>query len=502
MLGALAATAAWGLGGAGPAIAAFAVVLSAAATRAAATGANGTGANGAAHPRTAAGATPRTGPEGTPPRWCDVAAALDRARTAAAGTVPSATAMIVEIDRFRSIEEAHDRAVAESILSTAAARLSAEVGPSDIVARLEGPVFAIALIGRDEPSLEGALQIAARLQRALADPFPIDGIAVHLTASVGFALPDRVPEPGGGALLRAATLAAIEAQRNGPAAIRSYSDAMHRRIANRSRLAAEAGAALANGEIGAWFQPQVSARTGEVTGFETLARWQHPQRGLIPPSEFLPALEQAGLMPRLGEVMVRDALAALRHWDSVGLTVPRVGVNLSGCELADPRLVDRIAWELDRHDLAPSRLGIEVLETVVAGRADDIVLRNLTALARLGCVLDLDDFGTGHAAITNIRRFRIGRIKIDRTFVTRLDEDAEQERMVGAIITMAERLGLDTLAEGVETPGERDRLAALGCGHLQGFAIARPMPRDEADLWLRAQQDGRAATLPFRRASR
>ena len=197
-------------------------------------------------------------------------------------------------------------------------------------------------------------------------------------------------------------------------------------------------------------------------------------------------MEQAGLMGRLGEVMVQDGLNALRLWDAAGLDVPHVAINFSQAELADPRLVDRLAWELDRFDLRPDRLAIEVLETVVAKRVEDVVVRNLSGLSGLGCRLDLDDFGTGHAAITSIRQFSIQRIKIDRSFVTRIDNDAEQQKMVSAILTMADRLGIETLAEGVETEAERDMLHRLGCDHGQGFGIGRPMPRLETEAWIRA----------------
>ena len=201
-------------------------------------------------------------------------------------------------------------------------------------------------------------------------------------------------------------------------------------------------------------------------------------------------------MARLGERMIQDALEALRAWEAQGVRVPRVGVNFSNAELCDPRLVDRVAWELDRYELTPDRLVVEVLETVVAGRSEDVVVRNLAGLARLGCCLDLDDFGTGHASITSIRRFSIERIKIDRSFVTRIDEDPEQQRMVSAILTMAERLGLDTLAEGVETEAEQAMLARLGCGHVQGFGIARPMPLRDTRPGSAPGTAARAAAAP------
>jgi EAL domain-containing protein (putative c-di-GMP-specific phosphodiesterase class I) len=197
-------------------------------------------------------------------------------------------------------------------------------------------------------------------------------------------------------------------------------------------------------------------------------------------------MEETGQMERLGEVMLYHALTALRAWDSAGLDIPRVGVNFATEELHNPKLIDKIRWELDRFDLPPARLSVEVLETVVTAAPDDTVSRNINGLAKLSCGIDLDDFGTGHAAIASIRRFAVGRIKIDRSFIMKVDRDPEQQRMVNAILTMAERLDLDTLAEGVETLGEHAMLAQLGCGHVQGFGIARPMPFDQTLEWIRA----------------
>ncbi len=437
---------------------------------------------------------PRDALTGLPQRE-GLVTALDRALSSA--KVEEVTgALILELDGFREIEERHDRGTVERLLVTIARRLRIAIRDADLACRLDGPTFAIALASSRRLELEPVVQLAGRLQRAIAEPVAIAGTNFYLTASIGFSLSSRHRSPIGEDIVQGATLAMIEAQRSGPSGIRSYSDAMRARVASRGILATEVADAFDRGEITAFFQPQISTRTGEVTGFEALARWHHPVRGLIPPVEFLPALAQAGLMDRLGEAMVRESLAALRSWDGLGLRIPRVGVNFSNAELADPGLVDRIGWELDSHDLTPDRLVIEVLETVVANRSEDVVIRNLAGLARLGCCLDLDDFGTGHASITSIRRFSIERIKIDRSFVTRIDDDPEQQKMVGAILTMAERLGLDTLAEGVETPAERAMLARLGCGHVQGFGIARPMPLSETAEWIRAQTRGQRDATP------
>tara|TARA_Y100001956_G_scaffold39510_1_gene38806 strand:- start:616 stop:1224 length:609 start_codon:yes stop_codon:yes gene_type:complete len=176
---------------------------------------------------------------------------------------------------------------------------------------------------------------------------------------------------------------------------------------------------------------------------------------------------------------------ALASWDEAGVTVPCVGVNFSTAELRNPKLVDKVVWTLDRFNLQPERLAVEILESVVASSPDDVVVQNVARLSNLGCAIDLDDFGTGNASITALRRFDVNRIKIDRSFVTNLDRDPSQQRMVAAILSMAEQLDLDSLAEGVETPGEHSMLAQLGCRHVQGFGLARPMPAAKAQEWLR-----------------
>jgi diguanylate cyclase (GGDEF)-like protein len=428
-----------------------------------------------------------------------IVTALDRALRVSARRGRTTGAMMIEIDRYKLLEERHDRGAIEQVFRVTADRLQDTLRESDLAARLEGPTFAVALAPVRRLDLEAAIQLAGRIQRALSEPISVDSTNVYITVSIGFSIAGRLNKPTGETVLQAATSAMIEAQRSGPSAIRSYSDAMRARIASRNSLSNEVAEALERGEVMAFFQPQISTKTGAITGFETLARWHHPERGLIPPIEFLPALEQAGLMDRLGEIMIYDALSTLKRWDEAGFDIPRVGVNFSNEELCDPRLVDRIGWELDRFDLTPDRLVIEVLETVVAAHSDDVIIRNLSGLARLGCRLDLDDFGTGHASITNIRRLSIERIKIDRSFVTKIDADPEQQKMVSAILTMADRLGLDTLAEGVETAQEQAMLGRLGCGHLQGFGIARPMPVQETDNWIRTYRRRLDEPVPMTR---
>jgi diguanylate cyclase (GGDEF)-like protein len=392
--------------------------------------------------------------------------------------------VVVQFDDVAGLLERHGRAAQTEILARCAERLCASLRNGDTVARLEGGGFAVVLGRVRRFDLESAVQLCARLQSALSPPISLNGGRLYVTSSIGFCLGERAPGQGGAELLDAAQVAADEALRNGPGAIRAYAPDMTRTRADRDSLREDLETALDEGQIRAHFQPQISTDTGAISGFEALARWYHPERGLIPPAEFLPAIEDCGLSGRLGEVMVYNALLALSRWDKAGYKVPAVAVNFSKSELRNPGLASKLKWELDRFDLAPGRLTVEILETVVAETQNDVVVSNIAAISQMGCGVDLDDFGTGHASITSIRRFPVRRIKIDRSFVTRVDEDREQQKVMSAILSMAEQLGMETLAEGVETPGEHAMLAQLGCRHVQGFGIARPMPVEETLDWI------------------
>ncbi|MBK0327593.1 phosphodiesterase [Rhodobacteraceae bacterium F11138] len=395
---------------------------------------------------------------------------------------------ILELDDFQEVVNRHGQAAADIVAQRSGERILSILRDGDTVARIGDSRFAVCLLPIRQLDLELCIQIAGRMQSAIEEPVSLDGISVYVSCSIGFCLRSRAPGSSGQDWLDAATAALADAKQSSPSAIRAYSAEIHHRTKARSDLRDDAVAALENGQIQPWYQPQISTDTGKVTGFEALARWSHPVHGLIAPDTFLPTMEEAGLMERLGQVMLYHALTALKAWDSAGVDVPRVGVNFATDELRNPGLIDKVRWELDRFDLAPERLSIEILETVVTDCPDDSVTRNIAGLAAMGCRIDLDDFGTGHASIASIRRFAVSRIKIDRSFVMKADRDPEQQRLIGAILTMAERLELETLAEGVETVGEHALLAQLGCDHVQGFGIARPMPFDQTLDWITAHQ--------------
>jgi len=413
-----------------------------------------------------------------------VLSSLDTAFCAEPQTGLRTAALVLEIDDFGAYQNQHGDTACDRLLAQVALRLESTLRDGDIVCRLDKALFAIALAPVRRVDLESMIQMSARLQQAISDPILIDGLRLFVTVSIGFCLPRRASEKTGTACLEAAESALTDAQACGSGAIRAYAAQPRRKRVMRTGLVCEIADALESGQIKPWFQPQVSTDTGAISGMEALARWEHPERGVILPGAFLPAISASGLNERLSEVILFNSLTALKSWDKAGLEIPNVSVNFSGEELSDPKLCDKIRWELDRFDLAPARLTVEVLETVIARSQNDTITRNIAQLAEMGCGIDLDDFGTGHASIANIRRFSVNRIKIDRSFVTRIDSDRDQQQMLTAILEMASRMNITTLAEGVETVGEHALLAQLGCDHVQGYSIARPMPVDDTVPWV------------------
>lgn len=412
--------------------------------------------------------------------------------------------LVLELNEYEGLVERYGQAAAETVVGRIGERFENLLREHDAVSQLGDRRFGICLGPVQNLDLEVCIQLAGRLQTSVEEPVNLDGSTVYTTAAIGFCLLQRAPGSTGTSWFQAAETALNEARKRSPSAIRAYSQEMKKIAAARSLMRDDAQAALENGQMQPWFQPQINTDTGKVSGFEALARWIHPERGVISPGEFLPVLEECGLMDRLGEVMLYHSLTALKAWDSVGVHVPCAGVNFSDSELNNPRLVEKVQWELDRFDLSPDRLAVEILETVVSSSPGDTVARNVKALGDLGCRIDLDDFGTGNASIAAIRRFNVTRIKIDRSFVSKADRDQDQRTVVSAILTLAERLEIETLAEGIETVGEHALLAQLGCDHVQGFGIGRPMPFEKTVEWIH-QHEAKLAdtpTVPGRRASK
>ncbi|WP_417588750.1 EAL domain-containing protein [Pararhodobacter oceanensis] len=405
-------------------------------------------------------------------------------------------ALVIRIDSAARIKDMHGQRLSLALQDALGQQLARALREQDHFCLLSDDGFGVALCPQRSVDVGAVLSIAQRIQTRLSQPFRFEGLTLWPSVSVGFCLSPRAAALNGIGMLDAAQQAAAKALNSGPGGISSYSVVDFPAAVSADTIGG-LRKALETGEIHAFFQPQVRTATGEVSGFEALARWQHPERGLISPAEFLPQIEAAGLAANLATCMLRDAMTTLAKLDAAGYQVPTISVNLSADELRNPRLADEISWELDRNDLTPDRLTVEILETVVADSDEDVAVRNIARLAGLGCGIDLDDFGTGHASIANIRRFAVGRIKIDRSFVTRMHEDEDQQRMVSAILSMARHLEVLTLAEGVECAEEQVMLAQMGCHHLQGYAIARPMPAEDLIGWLDAHNAALACGEPW-----
>lgn len=414
--------------------------------------------------------------------------ALDGIFAAARDQGNSSACIVISVDGYTKLFDIHGQAAANFVSEQFCNRVTSMIRDHDIATRIGDDKMIVALHPSPQLDLEACIQLSGRIQSVVEEPIMLSGASIYVSCAIGFCLSQSTPDGPASDWRDAATAALVEAQRNGPSTIRAYSRETRRRSMIRTNLRKEFETAIDHGEIRPWFQPQISTDTGRITGFEALARWEHPNKGVLGPHVFLPFAEQAELMERLGQAVRHHAFTALHDWEQAGFSVPRIGVNFSSDELRDPGLSDRLKWELDQFDLAPDRLAVEVLETVFSRRPDDVITRNVTGLADLGCCIDLDDFGTGHASIASIKRFNVSRIKIDRSFVTKSDQDASQQQMASAILTMADRLNLETLAEGVETPGEHALMAQLGCDHVQGFGIGKPMPFDKTLVWMASHQ--------------
>ena len=261
--------------------------------------------------------------------------------------------LVVELDDLASIRAQYGAPVAECVMQRCADRLRTAMRDTDVVASLDNGCFGIMIEKKRRVDLEVLIQLSGRLQACLGDPIAVDGTRVLTTASIGFSLPARVEDPTPAGMLAAAEAALAEARKAGPGSIRAYAIGMRGPALLEGEEHDELAGALENGQIVPWFQPQISTDTGELTGFEALARWEHPEKGHVAPANFLPQITRAGLMDRLGEVMLFHALTALTEWDKAGLSIPGVAVNFSAEELRNPKLFDKVRWELDRFGLDP-----------------------------------------------------------------------------------------------------------------------------------------------------
>ncbi|WP_169739524.1 GGDEF domain-containing phosphodiesterase [Thioclava pacifica] len=367
-------------------------------------------------------------------------------------------------------------------------RLGAQIRAGDRVARWDGAMFAILLKPTPRLDLEGMIQLAGRLQDALAEPYSIGAREITLDTHIGFRLvrrqdlETRAPLEAG-ALLAEAEAAARDARRAGSGAIRAFAQAAGAIEPNEHSLARECSDSLEAGQIKAFFCPQISTDTGAICGIQAMPRWLHRECGLLDESQVLPAIEAAGLIERFSEVMLFETFGALRDFDRLGDEVGPASLPLPLAQLDNPKLVERLAWECDRFTIAPERLCFVVPQAAAARLSEELIDHNLRALHRLGCRIELAGFGTGPVSAETIRKLAPERLRIHRSLVAKIDQSPDNQKLVAAIVSMAESLELSTLADGTSSIAEHAMLGQLGCSVVQGPAIAAPMPLEEFHDW-------------------
>ena len=386
--------------------------------------------------------------------------------------------LFLDLDDFKTVNDTLGHADGDELLGTVAERLRQCLRAGDTPARLGGDEFAVLLEelnGRQE-----AVAVAHRILDALRPPVVLQGREVTIGASIGIAV-SRSGDEGADVLLRNADVAMYTAKNQGKNRYVTFAPEMHRQIVERLGLRDDLRRALDRpGELHLRYHPIVDLGSGAVAGLEALVRWTHPERGLISPADFIPLAEESGLIVPLGRWVLEEALRAGRRFEADHGGERFLTVNLSGRQLAEPDLATDVAAMLADSGLAPSRLVLEITESLLLQDSEPVVA-GLQELRRIGVLLAVDDFGTGYSSLAYLRRFPVNILKIDRSFVDQVDTSAEGAALTRAIVDLADGLGLHTIAEGIERPGQAGKLWGLGCRLGQGFHFARPLTVTEVE---------------------
>ncbi|MFC4007829.1 putative bifunctional diguanylate cyclase/phosphodiesterase [Nonomuraea purpurea] len=385
---------------------------------------------------------------------------------------------LLDLDRFKEVNDTMGHPVGDRLLQMVAHRLTHSVRPGDVVARLGGDEFAVLL-----PSIRdthAAREVAARLRAALTEPVRLEGMTFDVDGSVGIALyPDHAPDFE--LLLQRADVAMYLAK-EGRTGVELYQPDKDRNSPERLNLLGDLRRAIDNRELRLHYQPKVGLGNGAVHGVEALLRWHHPAHGPIPPSEFVPLAEQSYLMRQLTAYVIEVALDQAARWWHAGLRA-QVSVNISARDLLDSALPEQLELGLARYGLPPGAIQLEVTERILTGD-QAYTQETIKALATLGVPLALDDFGTGYSSLIRLQRLAVSEVKIDASFVRRIAESEDDDRIVRSIVDLVRSLGLRSVAEGVETDEVAMRLAEMGCDMGQGWLFGEPMPAADATAWL------------------
>lgn len=405
---------------------------------------------------------------------------LTRARERNAGRF---SVLMLDLDRFKIINDSHGHLIGDEVLRTIARRLTPVVRSVDTLARLGGDEFAVLLEEVEKPGQ--VMHIVRRIQDEIARPIEIDGIRANTSASVGIVLRTK-PYKDPGDMLRDADIAMYQAKNSGQGLFRVFNKAMHQQAMETMQLENDLVRALENNEFELHYQPQFDVITDEVLGFEALVRWNHPERGLVSPIDFIPVAEETGLIIPIGQWVMREAARTLRQWNDSTRngTKLSVAVNVSARQASQAILVSQTRRVLRETGIEPCQLKLEITETAIMNNPEESqdILARINAL---GVEIAIDDFGTGYSSLSHLSRFPVDILKIDHSFVCDLTSSQENREIVRAIIALANIMGLSVIAEGVEDQGQFEEICDMQCHAVQGYFLSHPLDRESAEEFMR-----------------
>ena len=400
--------------------------------------------------------------------------------------------LFLDLDGFKVINDSLGHMIGDQMLIAVARRLEGCMRTGDIVARLGGDEFTLLL---DYKSADDVLHVASRLQELLRAPFHLSGYEVFTAASIGVALGSSGYQHAED-VLRDADIAMYEAKKRGRARTELFNITMHARALRRLELETQLRHAIEKDELCLHYQPIIDLETRQVRGFEALVRWNHPTRGMVAPNDFIPLAEETGLILPIGEWVLESACRQMCAWQKeFGDRLDTMSVNLSAKQFNGPGLVDLVARILLQTGLAPEFLKLEITETVIMENHESVA-QMLTELRGLGVRLSMDDFGTGYSSLSYLHRFPLDVLKVDRSFVSRMEANSKEAEIVRTIVHLAHSLQLSVVAEGVETREQAVQLQALGCEYGQGYFFSKPLPVEDASAFLRRPQEQPVRCLP------
>ncbi|OHC66129.1 MAG: hypothetical protein A2045_03635 [Rhodocyclales bacterium GWA2_65_20] len=389
--------------------------------------------------------------------------------------------MLIDLDRFKTINDTLGHQAGDELLIQVAQRLSAAVRESDIVARLGGDEFVVALPGIGSPA--DAAHLADKITREISAPYLINGQELRTSPSIGICV-----YPGDGTeigdLLKNADVAMYHAKAKGRGNYQFFTEEMNIATTERMNLESDLRLAIARGELLLYYQPQLDLRSGTIVGVEALIRWQHPTRGLVSPADFIPIAEDSGMISAIGDWVLEEACRQLKAWQTRGITHIRMSINLSTGQFLDKTLPARIHELLASNGLSAGLLDLEVTESMSMASPDESI-SVMKTLSSSGLTLSIDDFGTGYSSLAYLKLLPIHTLKIDRSFVKDIESDPNDADICDVTVLLAHKLGLEVVAEGVETEAQLKFLLSIGCEKIQGYLISKPLPADQAERFIR-----------------